>query len=457
MSSRSSTLFSDRVSLICFTASAALLIFVLGIAVCRYQWFPYPYVELALEGFRHVRGRASDRLPWYYRRVTWKTTEGILNTDRAWEGLNLVTRVADDKKLAAEILDMDGRVLHRWPINWFDIWPDADHLPEAAVPKEAPGTHIHGAVVLEDGDLVFNFEHLGLVRLDRRGDVVWRLPYQTHHSIHRHTDGNLWVCGQRHHADRHPRFPNRVPPFQEYTIIEVTPDGRIIEEWFVAELLRENGYQGLLHLGGLDNHSTETRGDHLHLNDAEPFPDSMNEGTFRKGDVLVSLRNINTVFVFNRRSRKVTFVSTGRFVRQHDPDFLDGERFSVFDNNNIADEAHGHQSRIVILTAGGEAPEVVFEGRPDLPFYSNIMGKHQWLPNGNLLITDSMQGCAFEIDPQGDVVWEYVNYVDRNTIGLVEEVQRLSPRLRPLFAGTPDVGLGDPDGRGPDARAAQHP
>ena len=39
--------------------------------------------------------------------------------------------------------------------------------------------------LLDTGDLIFNYENLGLVRVDVCGNVVWRLPYRTHHSIWR--------------------------------------------------------------------------------------------------------------------------------------------------------------------------------------------------------------------------------------------------------------------------------
>jgi len=53
------------------------------------------------------------------------------------------------------------------------------------------------------------------------------------------------------------------------------------------------------------------------------------------------------------------------------------------------------------------------------------MGKHEWLPNGNLLITEARKGRAFEIDPQGNIVWEFVNIVDNGYVGIVQEVHRL--------------------------------
>jgi len=441
---------ADRLSLWLFVASAAFLAFCYGVVVGKYQLFPYPVFDQAVEGFRGIFVRDT----WCYIRVDDREgPASFRNTDRAYKGLNLVTRVANGKQLVAEIVDMDGHKLHGWDIDWFSIWPDANHVPDRVAPRGSPGTHIHGAVVMENGDLVFNFEHLGLVRLDRRGEVVWRLPRQTHHSVHRHDDGNLWVCGQKEHTEPSARFPNRMPPFPEYTILEVTPEGRIAEEWSVQELLSENGFGGLLYLGSLDSLSTQVRGDPLHLNDVEPFPASMRGGLFTQGDVLVSLRNINTVFVFSLQSRKIKFICTGWFVRQHDPDFIDGNRFSVFDNNNIGPKEHGQQSRIVIVSARDKTAEVFFEGTLTAPFYTDIMGKHQWLPNGNLLITESREGRAFEINRRGEVVWQYVNYVDRGVVGIVEEVQRLPLTYRRLFGGSapsgPQTQRSDSRGAGP--------
>jgi hypothetical protein len=144
---------------------------------------------------------------------------------------------------------------------------------------------------------------------------------------------------------------------------------------------------------------------------------------------MVSLRNVNTVLVFNRHSREIRFVDTGRFVRQHDPDFLDGNRISVYDNRNVGPESNGQQYRILIIDAAEGTTRVHFEGNATTPFYSDIMGKHQWLPNGNLLVVESMRGRSFEMDSEGRVVWEYINYLQQGMIGLVEEVQRIPASL----------------------------
>ena len=106
------------------------------------------------------------------------------------------------------------------------------------------------------------------------------------------------------HTERDPRFPHRVPPFNEYTALEVSPDGKILHEWSIEDLLVKNGYGGMFDLGSLKNTALEASGDILHLNDVEPFPSTMTPGFFGPGDVVVSLRNINTVFVFNADTRR---------------------------------------------------------------------------------------------------------------------------------------------------------
>ena len=62
------------------------------------------------------------------------------------------------------------------------------------------------------------------------------------------------------------------------------------------------------------------------------------------------------------------------------------------------------------------------------------MGKKQWLPNGNLLVTEATKGRAFEIDKKGKIVWQNVNLVeDGKLAGLISEAQRLPPSHDPSF------------------------
>ncbi len=425
---------SDLLALVLFCASLLLLAFAYGVAVGRFEIFPYTVITDAVSSAKAMRSRLTEEKTWLYSRTTYSSKLPTYLPDAAYPGLNLVTAVEADNRLVAYIMDMRGTIIHSWEVDWFKVWPDATHLPERAVPKQRPGTHIHGAVVLDDGDIVYNYEHLGLVRLDLCGDVVWRLPYRTHHSIHRDDDGDLWVSAQINQDGETTGYPNYEPEFVEPIILEVSQDGEIKSEIPVLELLRENGLNGLLYMSTLKQRDTSVKGDTMHLNDVEPFSSTMQPGVFAPGDVLVSLRNIHTVFVFTVATRKIKHVWTGDFVRQHDPDFVDGNTISVLDNNNIDSEAGGQQSRILLLSAASGERTVYYAGSDDTPFYTDIMGKTQWLPNGNLLISEAMKGRAFEIDRDGRIVWEYVNLVGDGYAGLMEEVQRLPEHMNETYS-----------------------
>ena len=67
-------------------------------------------------------------------------------------------------------------------------------------------------------------------------------------------------------------LPNYRPPFEEYTVLKVTPDGEILREISIFDVLINNGLQGLLYMQAKYGDTTEVTGDTLHLNDVEIFP-----------------------------------------------------------------------------------------------------------------------------------------------------------------------------------------
>lgn len=420
-----------------FLTSLAVLAFAYGYAAGIFKIFPHPQLAAAGEALAGIKDGLSGNRGFYFFQVPHR--EPIRDLARTQAGPSLVTRVTPDQRPVAEIIALDGTVLHQWDCDWWRVWPDASHLPPELVPKSRPGTHIHGAVVLADGSLVFNYENQGLVRLRRDGSVAWRLAHITHHSVHLHDDGRtLWVGGGIYHATTDARFPHRRPPFLEHVALEVDAEDGSIRQSVPLEELIAAQRPGLLHMmssagvvmaapAGLHF------GDLLHLNDVESFPEKMTPGVFGPGDLLLSLRNVNTVVVLGP-DRRITFISTGELVRQHDPDFLDGDRILVYDNNHRASTGKRGASRIRIIDGRDGSITTAYEGDEKQPFYSHVMGKQQLLANGNLLITESMQGRAFEVAPDRSIVWEYRNPAESGYHVLVEEVSRLPASFTAVFS-----------------------
>ena len=74
---------------------------------------------------------------------------------------------------------------------------------------------------------------------------------------------------------------------------------------------------------------------------------------------------------------------------------------------------HRNVSSIIELNPTLYTQNDLFEGQ-SLQFYSWMRGKHQLLPNGHLLITSPQQGRIFEVNQQGELVFEFLNVYERN-------------------------------------------
>jgi hypothetical protein len=406
--------------------------FAYGVAVQQFHLFPFNLIRLAEEGAQETLTIITGELPWYYRHTDRTETVMVHRPNAFSEGLTLVSGLTKEGNTEVKVLTPDGEALHRWRIDWFDgFWPDPHHIPEEDLPRSRPASYIHGMALLNNGDVIFNLDLLGMARVGLCGNVIWRLPYQTHHALHVDETGNIWVAGQKRIKERSPDLPGYQPPFVEFTVLKVTPGGDILREISIFDVLIKNKLHGLLYMSPKDSWkdawSMEVSGDTLHLNDVEIFPSYLQPGVFEAGDIMISLRNISAVMVFNPDTLHIKYLSIGKVVRQHDPHFVDGERISIFDNNNVASESEGPQSRIVVVSAPHDQMQVMYSGSGEQPFYTAIMGKHQWLPNGNILITESLKGRAFEVDPEGKLVWEYFNVVDKGRLALLTEAHRLPP------------------------------
>jgi hypothetical protein len=427
---------SDLVPRLAFYFSLFVAVFALGYMVHRHAWWPHPIISNAEQAFRDLRDRSKGTREWYYFDTDATRRATLHHADAMAPGPTLIAYVGADEHQFIEVIDANANVLNQWRVDWFDLWPDADHLEERLRPKTLPGAIVHGVLLMKDGGVLLQHDACGLVRLDACGHVVWRLAQRTHHSLNLDDRGHIWTSIRHSRHERLPGLFTYHPIFEEYTIAEISPDGQLLQEVSLFDLLRENGLPGLLYLATWNDNTIDTSDDTMHVNDVEVFTSDFAPGFFQPGDVMVSVRRMNAVMVFDLTQRKLKHFSIGGFVRQHDPDFIDGNTLSIFDNHHIGSRSDGVQSRIVIEDVPAGTQRVAFSGTAERPFFTDIMGKHQWLPNGNLMLVESTRGRVLEVDPEGRLVWEFVNVLGNGLAGAVSEGTRLSANFTAdFFAG----------------------
>lgn len=145
--------------------------------------------------------------------------------------------------------------------------------------------------------------------------------------------------------------------------------------------------------------------DPWHGNDIEVLPNDISRAFpgFQQGDLLVSLRSLNLVFVMSPDSLEIKWWRIGQTRRQHDPDWQKNGTITIFDNNMYRD-----YSRVIQLEPTSFKATVLYDGSKH-NVYTEARGRHQILPNGNILITSAQQGRILEVTQSGDVVFEFLN------------------------------------------------
>ena len=303
-----------------------------------------------------------------------------------FEGVNLYSSQHGPE---AVLIDMAGRVLHRWSCRFEDAFADSP------APKDSSGDGYYRRVYLfPDGDLLAIFEGLGIIRLDRTGALRWAVRNGAHHDVDVGPDGTIYVLTRRAHVVEavHP-----TEPILEDEVEILTPGGRRLDRVSILDAVRSSDYSALMA-------GSPEVGDVFHTNSIQLL-DGRLAGrlpAFARGHFLISIRNRDAIAVLDPARRKVVWVMRGLTIRQHDPSLLDNGNVLVFDNG---DERGG--SRVLEVDPATQRILWRYPEAASAELFSRRFGTAQRLPNGNTLMTFSDLGTALEVTPDRRVVWRF--------------------------------------------------
>jgi hypothetical protein len=324
------------------------------------------------------------------------------------------------------VIDIEGNVARKWPS------PQANTHSEYSRPL-ANGNLLSRIKKTDSkspppvGDFVMEF--------NQDGREVWRYTpeegREIHHDQERMEDGNtLVVCSKQLDL---PRISKRL--LADDCLVEVDPSGKVVWEWQTADHFDEldlpdeakaeimKGYGNPAAPGG----ARPLRGmDYLHMNAASPIPSGigLTDPRFKAGNIIVSYRFINTIAVVDRDSKKIVWKMTGVTIGQHNPNFIPAGlpgagHILVFDNGEVDPNTNplraGSRPNSRILEINPLDKSIVWEytadksNRPVWSFFSHYISSAQRQPNGNTLICEGANGRIFEVKPDGEIVWEFVN------------------------------------------------
>lgn len=454
-----------RLPFVLYIFSIIVIVFLGGTLTAHFQVFPYPDLRDAGRTLTALIDASTE--PTYYgKHVETTTLPAHEASDNRWTildesvprlpliaygGTNQYLELCPDHGCLAVLYDASGTVTDHWPYRPTDIY-DAD-ITGGAYPHELssfdPRTNVYpvGILSYSDGDILVNFQGrggggfpfgMGVARIDSDGMPRWSRFDFSHHWSTRGPHGTAYVPGLKI-GDKNISFTLGSQPSRERhtltcktgrpqldTIQVIDGKGDLVEEVELLPIFVNSNWNGLLL-------ETTDECDPLHLNFIDEINDDAGPG-LTEGDLVVSLRNLSSFTILDRKTWSIERVVSGGFIQQHSVRHLSDSKFLIFDNRGGDDV--GPASRVVELDLVTGRERRIFPN-PDSPgSYAQVFSDRA----GHLDISEDRTrvlasfthaGRAFEIDiASGRLLAVYDHLHDLSSVDDVpENVRKLASRF----------------------------
>lgn len=265
-------------------------------------------------------------------------------------------------------------------------------------------------LALENGDILVKSMFSPMVRMTPCGDPVWTLENGVyHHTTEPGPDGNYWSSAYV----EPPRVEGLNPYYLDPAITQFSADGEVLYDRSLTKIMIEQGLGYLILAKQFDP-------DPIHLNDVQPI---FEDGPYwKRGDVLLSLRNLSTIMLFRPSEDRIIWWRQGPWAAQHDVDVIDEKTFGVY-NNNALDIGDGRE-----LVVQGNSQIVYYDLETETPStpFKNILEKHDLvneaaglftiLPDGHYYVDEAESGRTLIFTPEGELAAEHVNRAENGLI-----------------------------------------
>ena len=397
-------------------------VFVAGVVVERLDIEPATSLRAVLSATRAtvaVLGHAIGRLPQAAlgdRPVTDRPGASIVDAAAMAPGLTLL---AVGPEIA--LLKPDGTPAYRWRVpldklftlpalldpadvetSGLQLLPDGSVLALVQYERDFPAFHWDGTVM-----------NTALVKIDRDSHLVWSFIGNPHHDVRVGPDGTIYVLFAREGMTP-PRPDLGLPPrFRDEGVAVLDAAGHEQRTLWLTAAIARSPYANLF--GVLDEGGWEgcIRGQSVcwnlfHANSVQVISAAVaaHAPFAREGDLLVNLRELDAVVVLDPKSGDVRWAMRGTWRHAHDAELTERGTLLLFDNRGNIGE--GGMSRVLEVDPASGTTIWSYSGGTAHPFASTVHGTKQLLPNGNVLITETMGGRLFEGTHAGALAWKYV-------------------------------------------------
>ncbi len=280
--------------------------------------------------------------------------------------------------------------------------------------------------ILSGGHLVL-LEHEGYIaRIDQESNVIWENDILAHHDADVTEDHIVTFVREQITIEYN---GTDLDVEDELITLVSLEDGSVIEQKSVYDMFQKNNISLEHQIELLQEEPSMNIRTHglkiFHANSVEVLEKNYND-IFTKGRLLVSFRNLDTIALIDYDTEEIVWMwGEGVLDRQHHPSIMPSGNVLVMDNGMYRD-----YSRIIEVNPLNNEIVWTYNNDADKEFYTKTMGGVQLLDNGNFLITESHDRRIFEINRDGELVWDF-----KTTDTVFRATRHSKSCIEDIFAG----------------------
>ena len=286
-----------------------------------------------------------------------------------------------------------------------------------------------------------------LVMFNKHNEIKWKRDLLVHHDIRITPDNNILALTYETHE-----FMGRKVRFDGIELI--SPDGKTIKQWSVYEHLPVMAgiISNALNMqelplsykeaGSVEAYikqepkrffhkipSAKWKGivELTHLNSIQVIPQTplqKKDERFAAGNWLLSFGNYSFVAIMNPATFEIIWINYQTKFGIHEPSMLANGNILIYLNSSFGDWGRQYAN---VIEFDPLTSDVVWEYTEDPPEKMKSPGLCgvQRLSNGNTLITDNTHGGrVFEVTPEKEIVWDWVNNYFDSTMNVPKRIYR---------------------------------
>jgi len=298
----------------------------------------------------------------------------------------------------ATLMDIDGTEIQSWRDDGIENWSACSLMPNGDL--IVVGLERHTMARQERRP-----RHRHIRRLSWDGVEIWRRDLSVHHDVFVLPDGDFLTLTLENQWRR--EIHAEAPVRDDY-VARMTGDGEVLERRSILDVFASNSADLELHIPAKTSDQSIGPIDLIHANTVEAiqWPHlAERDPIYAAGNVIWTSRRQNVVAIVDWASNRLLWSwGQGELLGPHEGRVLANGNILIFDNG-----VRRIGSRVIEVDPASR--EIVWEYRGESPqaFFTSGRGGAVRLDNGNTLITESRQGRAFEVTPEGEWVWESLN------------------------------------------------